>query len=208
MISKLSGCSRWLPIFRMISKLSRFFQMTANFPDDFKTVRIFQMTANFPDDFKTVRIFQMTGNFPDDFKLSEFSRCFRCSKNCVKTGFFGPKTPFSYISALIDPFYGLFGPFLTLFNTQTPFLALLGEICWLSVGGGWPKDIHYAFFGNVVRGKSALFRLVVKNGFAHFVWKVFARRKLLPSKFWVFAPLANILQNNTCSQLWSNSPCQ
>ena len=55
---------------------------------------------------------------------------------------------------------------------------------------GWPKDIHYAFFGNVVRGKSALFRLVVRNGFAHFVRKVFARRKLLPGKFWVFAPLA------------------
>ena len=55
------------------------------------------------------------------------------------------------------------------------------------MGGG--KDIHYAFFGNVVRGKSALFRLVVRNGFAHFVRKVFARRKLLPGKFWVFAPL-------------------
>ena len=50
-------------------------------------------------------------------------------------------------------------------------------------------DIDYAFFGNVVRGKSALFRLVVRNGFAHFVRKVFARRKLLPGKFWVFAPL-------------------
>ena len=49
--------------------------------------------------------------------------------------------------------------------------------------------IHYAFFGNVVRGKSTLFRLVVRNGFAHFVWKVFARRKLLPGKFGVFAPL-------------------
>ena len=51
----------------------------------------------------------------------------------------------------------------------------------LSVKGvGVAKDIHYAFFGNVVRGKSALFRLVRK---------VFARRKLLPGKFWVFAPL-------------------
>ena len=53
--------------------------------------------------------------------------------------FFGPKTPFSYISALIGPFYGPFGPFLTLFNTQTPFLALLGEICWLSMGGVGPR---------------------------------------------------------------------
>ena len=51
------------------------------------------------------------------------------------------------------------------------------------------KDIHYAFFGNVVRGKSVLFRLVVRNSFVHFVWKVFAHRKLLPGKFWVYAPL-------------------
>ena len=42
----------------------------------------------------------------------------------------------------------------------------------------WPKDIHYAFFGNVVR-----------NGFAHSARKAFLRRKLLPGKFWVFAPL-------------------
>ena len=34
-----------------------------------------------------------------------------------------------------------------------------------------------------------LLRLVVRNGFAHFVRKVFARRKLLSGKFWVFAPL-------------------
>ena len=44
-----------------------------------------------------------------------------------------------------------------------------------------------------MRGKSALFRLVVRNGFAHFVWKVFARRKLLSGKFWVFAPLGGSL---------------
>ena len=54
---------------------------------------------------------------------------------------------------------------------------------------GGRGDIHNAFFGNVVRGKSPLFRLVVRNGVAHFVRKVFARRKLLPGKFWVFAPL-------------------
>ena len=54
-----------------------------------------------------------------------------------------------------------------------------------------PNDIHYAFFGNVVRGKSAPFRLVVRNGFAHFVRKVMGRRKLLPGKFWVFAPLVS-----------------
>ena len=54
-------------------------------------------------------------------------------------------------------------------------------------GGGGGKDIHYAFFG-----KSALLRLVVRNGFAHFVWKVFGRGKLLTGKFWVFAPLAKL----------------
>ena len=99
-----------------------------------------------------------------------------------KQVFLVQKPLFSYISALV-------GPSLTLFNTQTPLLALLGEICRLSVKGGRGKDIHYAFFGNVERGKSALFRLVVRNGFAHFIRKVLARRKLLPGKFWVFAPL-------------------
>ena len=29
----------------------------------------------------------------------------------------------------------------------------------------------------------------MRNGFAHFVQKVLARRKSLPGKFWVFAPL-------------------
>ena len=57
----------------------------------------------------------------------------------------------------------------------------------------FPDDFEFRFFGNVVRGKSALFRLVVRNGFAHFVRKVFARRKLLPRKFWVFVPLVGIL---------------
>ena len=56
-------------------------------------------------------------------------------------------------------------------------------------GGGVVRDILYAFFGNVVRGKSALFRLVVRNGFVHFIRKVLAHRKLLPGNFWVFVPL-------------------
>ena len=42
-----------------------------------------------------------------------------------------------------------------------------------------------------MRGKSALFWLVLKSDFTHFVRKVFARRKLLPGKFWVFAPLVS-----------------
>ena len=76
--------SRWLSIFWMIPKLSWFFRMTVNFPDEFKTVRIFQMISNFTDYFKTVlifpddcqfsgwvitvRIFQMSANFMDYFK--------------------------------------------------------------------------------------------------------------------------------------------
>ena len=50
---KLSG---WFLIFRMVAKLPGFFQMGANFPDNFKTVRIFQMVSHFPDGFKIVRI--------------------------------------------------------------------------------------------------------------------------------------------------------
>ena len=68
----------------------------------------------------------------------------------------------------------------------------------LGVGRGGYKDIYYAFFGNVVRGEIALFRLVVRNGFAHFVRKVFARRKLLPGKFWVFPPLDVMLVAPCC----------
>ena len=38
-------------------------------------------------------------------------------------------------------------------------------------------------------GKSTLFRLVLRNSFAHVIRKVFAHGKLLPGKFWVFVPL-------------------
>ena len=42
-----------------------------------------------------------------------------------KTGIFGPKIPFlalfSLVLALFGPSKGLFGPFLTLFITKTPF---------------------------------------------------------------------------------------
>ena len=43
--------------------------------------------------------------------------------------------------------------------------------------------------GSRVALLSRLSRLVMRHGFAHFVWKVFARRKLLFGKFWGFAPL-------------------
>ena len=48
------------------------------------------MIANFPDDSKSVLIFPIA----------------------QKTGIFGSETPFSYISALFGPLYGLFGPYL------------------------------------------------------------------------------------------------
>ena len=67
--------SIWLPIFRIISKLSGFFQMTANFPDYFKTVRIF------PDDCQFYGLFQNCPYFSRWLpilriisKLSGFSR--------------------------------------------------------------------------------------------------------------------------------------
>ena len=71
--------------------------------------------------------------------------------------------------------------------------------------GGGDKDIHCTFFGNVVRGKSVLFSFVVRNGFVHFVRKVFARRKLLPGKFWVFAPLAIRAPNGTKKVVFSSN---
>ena len=71
----------------------------------------------------------------------------------------------------------------------------IGDFSLRGWGAKGAKDIHYTFFGNVVRRKSALFRLVMRNGFAHFVQKVFVRRKLLPGKFWVFAPLRKPMQN-------------
>ena len=72
----------------------------------------------------------------------------------------------------------------------TKFGSKLAFCSFLARARARGKDIHYTFFGNVVRGKSELFRLVVRTGSAHFIRKVFARRKLLPGKFWVFAPLA------------------
>ena len=76
------------------------------------------MTANFPEDFKTVRIFPDADGIPPMLLI-----LFRGEgvpkiplKNAQK------QVVFSYISAL-------FGQFLTLFITQTLFLALLGEIC-------------------------------------------------------------------------------
>ena len=63
----------------------------------------------------------------------------------------------------------------------------------------------YMFFDDVVRGESMLFRLVVRNGFAHFVRKVFARRKLLPGKFWVFVPLLFRLKGGDGCPTWSKN---
>ena len=61
-------------------------------------------------------------------------------------------------------------------------------------------DNDYAFVGNVVRGKSTLFRLVMRNTFVLFVWKVFARRKLLRSTRRVLGFCASALdcKNSLC----------
>ena len=121
------------------------FQMTANFPDYFKTGRIFPDECQFSGWFqncldlsrwppifwmisKVCGIFQMqmvtpiAANFvlQTNFCLGGRGYPKFCKKNCAKNRYFGPKNPFSYISAL-------FGPHLTLLNTQTPFLALLGK---------------------------------------------------------------------------------
>merc|ERR1712012_343747 len=83
-----------------------------------------------------------------------------------KTFFLGPKTLFFAFFyaflALLGPLYGLFGPFLTLFNEKkTSFLALLGKIfpeklSGLSVkGGGVPplsaKEKNLLFFRLIFR---------------------------------------------------------
>ena len=49
----------------------------------------------------------------------------RMHKISAEKGIFGTKT---LILALLGPFQALCGPFLTLFNEKTPFLALVVEI--------------------------------------------------------------------------------
>ena len=56
-------------------------------------------------------------------------------KIAQNTGIFGPKTPFSHISATFGPSFGLHRSCFNLSNIQTPFIALLGEICRLCVNG-------------------------------------------------------------------------
>ena len=131
--------------FRSLSKLSGIFQMTANFPDNFKSVQslwlfsfprpLLQANNNNLNSIFIIPSFLCTTcfhplaliidclDFPDD---CQFSGLFQNSpKKIARTiGSFGPKSPFSYISALFGPFYDLFGLFLTLFNAQTPLLAL------------------------------------------------------------------------------------
>ena len=67
-------------------------------------------------------------------------------KIAQNTDISGPKTPFSHFSAIFGPFYGLLRPILNLFYIQTPFVALLGEICRLSINGvgvgGWGGQGH------------------------------------------------------------------
>ena len=70
------------------------------------------MTANFPDDFKTDRIFPDADGIPPMLLIlfrGEGVPKIPLKKLLKEKGSFGPKTPFSYISAL-------FGQFLTLFD--------------------------------------------------------------------------------------------
>ena len=114
----------------MVSKLSGFIQITANFPDDFKNVRIFQMTANFPDDFKTVRIFQMTAIFLDDFKSVRIFQMQMVTTNAANfvwhTNFcLGGRVPKILLDKLRKEEY---------FWSKTPFFIYFSTI-WLML---WP----------------------------------------------------------------------
>ena len=86
-------------------------------------------------------------------------------ENSAKKQFFWSKISiFCLFHAFLDlsgPSYGLFGPFLTLFNEKTSFLALLGKnfpekLSGLSVkGGGVPplsaKEKNLLFFRLIFR---------------------------------------------------------
>ena len=75
-------------MFRIISKLSGFFQMQMVTPN----------AANFVGQ--------------TNFCLGGGGTQNSAKKDAQKTGIFDPETPFSYISALFDPFY----VFLSIFN--------------------------------------------------------------------------------------------
>ena len=119
--------SRWLPIFRIISKLSGFFQMTANFPDDLKTVRIF------PDDCQFSGLFQ---NCPD------FSRWLPIFQIISKlSGFFQITANFPdyFKTVLIFPDYcqfsGWFQNFIQYFRFLTPKVPMQRKLSWKCIGG-------------------------------------------------------------------------
>ena len=138
------------------------------------------MIANFLDFFKTVWIFQMTANFQN---CPDFSSLLPIFLNLSKlSGFF-------QMTANFPDYFKTVRTFPDDCQVSELFKNCLDfpDDCQFSVKGGGDKDIHCAFFGNVVRGKSVLFSFVVRNGFVHFVRKVFARRKLLSGKLWVFA---------------------
>ena len=101
--------------------------MISNFPDYFKTVRFFS------DDCQFSGLFQNCLDFPDDCQklLKEIAQ---------KTGIFCPKKPFHIFQPFLIHFMTFFCTFLNLFNAQTLFLALLGEI--KGVGGGWRGEVN------------------------------------------------------------------
>ena len=71
--------------------------------------------------------------------------------------------------------------------SKTLQLKLYGFFQMISYFPGSLKIVR--LFQIIMRGKHALFMLVVRNGFTRFVWEVFVREKFLYRKFWVFEPL-------------------
>ena len=142
------------------------FWLFQNCPDFSRWLPIFRMFS------KLSEFFQMIANFPDDFKTVQIFQMTANFPDDFKT--------------------------VRIFPDDCQFSG------WFQNCPDFPDDCQFSrWFQNYPdfsrwlpiferereRGKSALFRLVVRNGFAHFVRKVFARRKLLPGKFLVFAPL-------------------
>ena len=130
-----------LQIFPDNFQFSGWFQNCPNFPDDCQFSGLFQ---NYPDSSTWLPIFQMIDYFPDYFKTVRIFQCthFRgegvpqilLKKLCKNRYIWSQNSFFSYFSH----FWFILWPSSSIFNLftiQTPFLALLGEICRLSING-------------------------------------------------------------------------
>ena len=114
--------SRWLPIFRMISKLSIFFKMTANFLDDFKSVWIFQMQM-------------VTTNAANFVRHTNFCLGGRVPKIPQKSNNFCPKNKYFWSkNANFSPFW-----------TNWPYSEIFWQFSVYKGGRGFPP-ILLSFF--------------------------------------------------------------